>query len=763
MSAIKTAYLVLYNVACAVGWAYVLYLTLVTLQTHDKNRKDFLWETIKDPLTIVQTAAFMEVVHAAIGLVSSPVFTVAMQVSSRLLLVWCYSRVYAESQNDWSLYLMVISWSLVEVPRYLFYVFAQFKGQEVPYALFWLRYSLFMVLYPTGISGEVLQMYAGLNAKSCPEVWVRTTYLIFAIYLAGSPYMIANMWGNRVRSFKKRIADANPPPPPSGLVWPVTKEATQERESTPTNKLIWSEAIGAVDKEAKAKVDREKNWRFGYAKHVVKSVKLSLASEAAALAMAKAGLAAAHKTFRFRRGADETSLAEAMTRYTGGYETFEIEGKDYGKGIAPELQVPYGGRGPTKPYFQYRKNLEAQIKGEAPALSGTALLDQLTKWRGWGTIESTAAESIKKVVNNKWMDLRGMYFVLLGATSAMGPLDLLLQYGANVIAVDIDRPFVWAKIIEKARNSRGKVYFPVSKEKAQGKKSVKDFASDAELAAASGANLLDKTPEICNWLKTVCPGKDLIIGNYTYLDGALHVQLSVGCDAIMKGVCAERKGTAIAFLCTPTDLHVIPKEAHDAAIDNYKSYPWWLQLVASLGTSMLRRNALEPVGNIYYVDGLSIAQGPNYGLAKRLQHWRAIVARSEGHKVSSNIAPSTATLSVTSNAMFQAAYGGFHLFRPLEVFYQETSNAVMTALLVSDMLDPTSAANPRNILANPYQLFEHNSFHGGVWRCGYKLDTIGEVSVIYYLLANYGLYITSGMGVLGGVAVWVLTGKVGPF
>lgn len=41
-------------------------------------------------------------------------------------------------------------------------------------------------------------------------------------------------------------------------------------------------------------------------------------------------------------------------------------------------------------------------------------------------------------------------------------------------------------------------------------------------------------------------------------------------------------------------------------------------------------------------------QGPNYALAKRMQHWRAIVAFSKGVNVSSNIAPSTATLSVLS-------------------------------------------------------------------------------------------------------------------
>jgi len=667
---------------------------------------------------------------------------------------------------------MTISWACVEVPRYLFYVFAQFKSVEMPYALFWLRYSLFMLLYPTGISGEVLQMYASLNSSS--GIWQRITYCIFAIYLAGSPYMILNMWGNRVRSFKKREADSKPPPPLSGLVWPVTNEKTQERNSTPTNKTIWSAAVGAVSKEAQAKIEKEKNWRFGYAKHVEKSCTISLASATDALAMAQAGLDAAQKSFRFQRDGKETSLAEAMQLYKGSFHTGEIVGKDHGAARLHKdysefaLQVPYGGKDPRKPYFSFRKNKDV--------LSGDQLIAQLAKWEKWGTIEPSAAASIKKVASNSsWMDLSDMYFVLLGATSAMGPLDMLLQYGANIIAVDIDRPNVWKTIIRKARNSRGRVYFPI-KENKMGFKTVADFKGDDEaLAANSGANLLDKTPEICNWIKTVCPGKDLTIGNYTYLDGALHVQLSVGCDAIMQGVCAARKTTSLAFLCTPTDIHVIPEEANKAAAENYKKAPFLLSLVASLGTSMLKRNSLKPVSTtsstkgknpsgsseIFYVDGLSIAQGPNYCLAKRLQHWRAIVARSNGHKVSSNIAPSTATESVTSNATFKMAYGGFHVFRPLEVMYQETSNAVMTALLVCDLRDEKSVANPSVPLANPYQLFEFNSFHGGVWRCAYKLDTIGEIAVITYMLENYGAVMAGAVAAVTGLVRWVVTGKLG--
>jgi hypothetical protein len=42
------------------------------------------------------------------------------------------------------------------------------------------------------------------------------------------------------------------------------------------------------------------------------------------------------------------------------------------------------------------------------------------------------------------------------------------------------------------------------------------------------------------------------------------------------------------------------------------------------------KNALKPVKadsgeNFYMVDGIVNRQGPNYALAKRIQHWRAMV------------------------------------------------------------------------------------------------------------------------------------------
>ena len=135
-----------------------------------------------------------------------------------------------------------------------------------------------------------------------------------------------------------------------------------------------------------------------------------------------------------------------------------------------------------------------------------------------------------------------------------------------------------------------------------------------------------------------------------------------------------------------------------------------------------------------------MAQGPNYALAKRLQHWRAMLWFEAGGVVSSNIAPSTATISVVSNRSFGWAYGGMPYFKPFEIFQQETTNALMAALLIADTTQRDSPADPKNRkiygIDNVMELFKFNSVHGGVWRAAYAVDSIGEVSVLIHFLGG---------------------------
>mmetsp|Transcript_1219 Transcript_1219/g.3464 ORF Transcript_1219/g.3464 Transcript_1219/m.3464 type:complete len:759 (-) Transcript_1219:35-2311(-) len=731
MAGLKDLYLIAYNLACCSGWAGVLYVALPVvfnaLLTDPQSigralSSVYATDDLATVLFYVQTAALLEIVHAAVGLVRSPVVVTTLQVGSRIAALFAITRS-PESQAQFGAGLMIISWALVEVPRYLFYVFAIISGdatKKTPFPLFWLRYSLFAVLYPTGITGELTVFLAAAKdaafLNTYGEQYATAMYYFImsfpVIYAPGALPMILNMAGNRRSAFKKRFA--KPPPPPRGIVFPVTgtKGSEEIRSSTPTGKEIVAAAVEASSPQKAEKCRTERNWRFGYLKHLLGLVEEQCKSAQTALDVANAGMDKAYDTFQFvYPDGKAVSLREAMSKPAADkFHTGYVKGE----AAKPDkvLQIPYKGK----------------------TLSGEALKAQVRKWVEYGTIEPSAGDAIIQCADSpKYLDLSDRHFVLLGAGSAMGPFLVLMALGANVVAIDLDRPGIWKRLIGIARKSPGSLTFPMKKEQAA------CGESDDELYASSGCNLFTQTPMIRDWLLQLYPGSKFTVGSYAYLNGAAHVQVSLAMDAICRDLTEKRKGTSLAYLCTPTDAHLIPKEAHDAATENYNAFskkPYCILMRLLSQGKMLRKNVRAPLegegGPFYLVNGVSVAQGPNYILAKRLQHWRAIIARSKGCTVSSNIAPSTSTASVVQNRTFAWAYEGMPYFIPYEIFAPETSNAVMSAILLTDINDPKSPKNPKTKHANPNQLFSYNAFHGGTWRCAYEIDSIGEASVLLY-------------------------------
>eukprot|EP00300_Choanocystis_sp_HF-7_P030509 c39361_g1_i1.p1 GENE.c39361_g1_i1~~c39361_g1_i1.p1 ORF type:complete len:745 (-),score=179.30 c39361_g1_i1:93-2072(-) len=466
--------------------------------------------------------------------------------------------------------------------------------------------------------------------------------------------------------------------------------------------------------------------------------------------MAEAGLKFVHDNFLFVRGEKTVPMSAAISTFNSNlFVTGEVKGTKPRPKSFP-IGVPYKGK----------------------VLTGDELEIQIEKWVRYGTIELSCGQALKQVASTpKWLDLSDKYFVLLGASSAMGPIKFLLEHGANIIAIDINIPRIWEMLFDYVKNSCGTMYFPLAKS-----------CSPQEYAANAGCNLLTQVPEVYAWLSQVCPGKSLVVGGYAYLDADRFVRLSVAMDAIVAELISKRKNIALAYLCTPTDCHLIPAPAHAAEKAAFRAEAPWMKALRILSFGkLLRPNAMKPLPTadgepLYAVNAIVIDQGPNYILAKRIQHWRCIVARERDHcRVSTNIAPSTATASVTKNRSFAWAYNGMHNFKPMEVFQQDTSNAVMGTLLLNDVFNPLSVANPDVSLRNPLQLFSDTAFHGGPWRTAHLFTTIGVPSALlyfwslflnYYLLA-YNLFQAGGWAaslayvikaLVSGAPVWAEAG-----
>lgn len=98
-------------------------------------------------MSLFQFLALLEVVHAVVGVTSAPAFHALLQITSRVVLVGVVNTNPASHTAD-SLVIMLSAWSITEVIRYGYFTLKALGF--APYALTWLRYSLFIALYPIG-------------------------------------------------------------------------------------------------------------------------------------------------------------------------------------------------------------------------------------------------------------------------------------------------------------------------------------------------------------------------------------------------------------------------------------------------------------------------------------------------------------------------------------------------------------------------------------------------------------------------------------
>lgn len=81
MGAISRLYLTVYNSACLATWSYISYK--IAAHYANDGKPETLWPEVEQPLKAVQTAAILEVAHAATGLVRSGVATTFIQGKCR--------------------------------------------------------------------------------------------------------------------------------------------------------------------------------------------------------------------------------------------------------------------------------------------------------------------------------------------------------------------------------------------------------------------------------------------------------------------------------------------------------------------------------------------------------------------------------------------------------------------------------------------------------------------------------------------------------
>uniref|UniRef100_A0A3B5LVU8 Very-long-chain (3R)-3-hydroxyacyl-CoA dehydratase n=1 Tax=Xiphophorus couchianus TaxID=32473 RepID=A0A3B5LVU8_9TELE len=128
-SALITAWLTFYNIAMTAGWL-VLAITMMRFYIQKGTHKG-LYRSIARTLKFFQTFALVEV-----RIVRTSVIVTGVQVCSRIYMVWFITSSIRQIQNEESVILFLVVWTVTEITRYSYYTFNLLH--HLPYFIKWL-------------------------------------------------------------------------------------------------------------------------------------------------------------------------------------------------------------------------------------------------------------------------------------------------------------------------------------------------------------------------------------------------------------------------------------------------------------------------------------------------------------------------------------------------------------------------------------------------------------------------------------------------
>ncbi|CAL1525936.1 unnamed protein product [Lymnaea stagnalis] len=154
-------YLFIYNLFQFVGYSYVFINLVYNYVKYGDSAKQAAFEGTGTQLMICQAISVLEILHSLFGLVKSNILVSLLQVMGRNFILFILVLQEPRLQISPLCWYLFFVWTFVEVIRYPFYMF-QLVNFEIKY-LTWLRYNIWIVLYPLGIVIEATIVFQSIG------------------------------------------------------------------------------------------------------------------------------------------------------------------------------------------------------------------------------------------------------------------------------------------------------------------------------------------------------------------------------------------------------------------------------------------------------------------------------------------------------------------------------------------------------------------------------------------------------------------------
>lgn len=153
-------YLVLYNFTCFCGFLYIVSVLGVLVLKEGTTTLTGVYEAVGDAMQILVAIQNLEFIHATLGFTRGNLLATCMQLFGRNFILFALVAPEPRLHIHPVVFHLFLVWSAVEIIRYPNYILALYKKENV--FLMWLRYTIWIPLYPIGFFCEAVIMYKSI-------------------------------------------------------------------------------------------------------------------------------------------------------------------------------------------------------------------------------------------------------------------------------------------------------------------------------------------------------------------------------------------------------------------------------------------------------------------------------------------------------------------------------------------------------------------------------------------------------------------------